>query len=171
MTFVAGPPFLAVGPCGASQRAAWQAAGWRVVDGWIAPLEPWSLDGFVFVGRVGDRESTTAAVEVGARGAALAIVEVADEWCDALFDDLLRLGFDAPHAAGGDDADGGTDGDPPWAALLDALATGAPVAQAARQCHLSLRSAYRRLADARAELEVGSTTAAVVAWQRRRRQT
>ena len=161
-------PFLAVGPCGPGQRAAWQAEGRAIVVGWVVPPEPWSLHGFVFVGGVTDRESTAAAVEVGARGAALAVTEVAGEWCDVLFDDLLRLGFDPPSAAGAKaPLDGGTE--PAWAALLDALAAGAPVAQAARNCHLSLRSAYRRLAEARAALAVGSTTAAVVAWQRRRR--
>jgi DNA-binding CsgD family transcriptional regulator len=52
--------------------------------------------------------------------------------------------------------------------LLDLLATGHSIAEAARMRYLSLRTANRRVADARAALGVSTTRAAVLAYQRLR---
>ena len=51
--------------------------------------------------------------------------------------------------------------DPVAVQVLDLLASGVTVADAARRLHLSTRSAHRRLAAARAALGVDSTTEAV----------
>ena len=53
--------------------------------------------------------------------------------------------------------------------LLDALATGLSVRQAAADLYLSGRTAQRRLASARVALGVSTTREAVVAWTRRSR--
>jgi DNA-binding NarL/FixJ family response regulator len=50
------------------------------------------------------------------------------------------------------------------AALLDALAQGRLVAQAARDAHVSLRTAHRRLREARDTLGAATTAEAVARW-------
>ena len=52
--------------------------------------------------------------------------------------------------------------------ILDLLADGASIAQAARQLYLSLRTANRRVAAARDALGVASTREAVLAYARLR---
>jgi len=53
---------------------------------------------------------------------------------------------------------------PDWAPLLDALAAGESVQEAARRCYVSLRTAHRRLAQAREHFGVTSNAAAVAQW-------
>jgi DNA-binding NarL/FixJ family response regulator len=60
-----------------------------------------------------------------------------------------------------DDADGLDD---TAATLLDALARGRLVAQAARDAHVSLRTAHRRLSEAREALGAATTAEAVARW-------
>jgi hypothetical protein len=160
------PAFLHLGPVDGATRQRWKQAGLVVLDGFAVDVAPWSLERVVCVGRVADRTALGDALEAASRGASLAVV-VADELADDLFDDALRLGLEpvtpvAPAEEANDRED--------WMALLEALAEGATVAQAARACHLSLRSAYRRIDEARRVLGVASTTAAVVAWQTRKAQ-
>lgn len=153
-------PFLYLGAPPPVVVRHWTASGWRIVDGFTDGTG--RLDGVVCVGRVDDPAAAADAVEAAARGAAIA-VEGDDGCLDVVVDDAVRLGLQpAPEP---DDRPPVTAGDE-WGPLLERLAAGESVADAARSCHLSLRSAYRRLADARAAYGVSSNTAAVVAWQR-----
>ncbi|MEJ7651126.1 MAG: hypothetical protein WKF57_19100 [Nakamurella sp.] len=175
-------PFLRVGAVEPGIRQAWRAAGLTVLDGFGSRVSRWSLERHVCVGHIGDHTALADAVEAADRGACLAVT-VSDALADALFDDAARAGLragDGPTPSG----DGGSvsrfvavrarpdppaDPRPEWVVLLELLADGTSVAQAARSCHISLRSAYRRLETARTTLGVASTTAAVVEWRSRSR--
>ena len=62
------------------------------------------------------------------------------------------------------DPERGVELDPAGAALLSALAGGLPVTAAARVGHMSLRTAHRRLSDARDALGAATTAEAVACW-------
>lgn len=129
-------------------------------DGFEFRDEPWSLSGLVCIGRIEDGQSHSAALDAVQRGCDL-IVAVSAARRAAFVDDLDRLGVSygpASHA----------DHPPEWTDLLNELAGGASIGEAARRCHMSRRTAYRRLAQARLELGAGSTTEAVAVWMRRR---
>lgn len=152
-------PFLYLGAPPPVVVEHWTASGWRIRDGFTVDGEP--LDGVVCIGRVEDAAGVADVVEAAARGAAIA-VEGDDQLLDLVADDAVRLDLEPapepghPPAAAADE----------WAPLLERLAAGDSVANAARSCHLSLRTAYRRLAAARTAYGVPSNTAAIVAWQR-----
>lgn len=155
------PPFLFIGTPSPVAVRHWADSGWRIVEGFTHDATG-RLDGVVCIGRVDDRAAAADAVEAAARGAAIAVD--GDDGClDVVVDDAVRLGLE-PAAVPPDTP--GAAADDEWAPLLERLAAGESVADAARACHVSLRSAYRRLADARAAYGVSSNTAAVVAWQR-----
>lgn len=80
---------------------------------------------------------------------------------DRLCDDLRRLGH-LDHRVGS-----GPVLSQDQHALLTLLAGGASLGGAARELHLSRRTADRRLARARDVLGAGSTPEALAAWQRR----
>lgn len=176
-------PFLSIGIVDRQTRQRWRADGLTVVDGFARDVPGWSLARHVCVGHVNDSPSLADSIEAASRGASLAVT-VTDAFADELFDDALRAGLRAaddvlpgkPRGAepGSEHSRPVAGADPPpttitpeWAPLLELLADGMSVAQAARSCHLSLRSAYRRLDTARTSLGVTSTTAAVVAWRSR----
>ena len=83
---------------------------------------------------------------------------------DRLVDDLRRLGQD--HRTGEPDAGRGLT--PDERRLLDGLADGKTLGEAAAELHLSRRTADRRLASARRKLGVDTTAEAVVAHARER---
>ncbi len=128
----------------------------RAVVGFSLPAEPWTVKAVVCVGDIADLTQLADAFEVALRGADL-LVEVAPALVEALADQAIRAGLQLwkPPAEAIR---------PEWAGLLDALAGGASIAQAARGCHMSPRSAYRRLEDARRALGASTTTAAVTRW-------
>lgn len=121
------------------------------------PDAPFRLDGEVVVGEVGDDASHLAALDAARRGADV-IADVVPDRLAAFVEDVDRLGiaFWQPNV-------GATTG-VEWPPLLDQLAAGATIEQAARRCNLSLRSAHRRLAEARLVLGVSTTAAAVARW-------
>jgi DNA-binding NarL/FixJ family response regulator len=144
--------------------------GWTARDGFALPEGAWDVTAarLVLHGRVGDPETLQLAVLAAARGAG--IVAVADVTTDigrALVDDLSRLG----DVARGTDTGAPTTADlvPEQRALLDRLAGGDTIAAAAAAEFLSLRTANRRIAEARALFGVRTTREAVLAYLRQRR--
>lgn len=155
--------------------------GWSVREGFALPDPAWDVSGdrLVLHGRIGDHDTLQLAVLAAARGAGIVAV------CDpttavgrALIDDLSRVGpvqtgaappvHPAAPATAGDTA-------PAVAlvaeqrALLDRLAAGDTIAAAAAAEFLSLRTANRRIAEARALFGVRTTREAVLAYLRQHR--
>lgn len=132
--------------------------GWAHRTGFTLPARPLDLSGrrWACVGTIDDRATARAAVDALERGVALVVAITLDRPERlALREDLERLGdLTAPadrHLLDDDQRD-----------LLARLADGATVAEAARAVGMSLRTANRRLADARARLGVTTTVEAVV---------
>jgi len=157
-------------------------AGWTTREGFALPETSWDVSGakLVLFGRVADGDTAELAVHAAARGAGL--VAIADTGSDvgrALLADLARVGPvstdpDAPvagetsePAAGG----GGPQLAPEQRALLERLAGGETIAAAAAAEFLSLRTANRRIAEAREVLGVRTTREAVLAYLRIRRES
>jgi hypothetical protein len=148
--------FARFGPVAAADLRAWRSERRLIVDGFDAGG---ATADAVCIGVIDDDRAAAAALDAAVAGASLAVVGGAG-YLDALVDDLARLGVEI---CWGDDTVDADPVDDEWSILLERLAAGASVAQAARACHMSLRSAYRRLALARTVLGVSSNTAAVVA--------
>ena len=157
-------PFL-VGELDDELRRHLARGGRRVVHGWCPEEDGWALDGVVCVGAVSGPEELADALDAAARGAGLVVTHLDDRIADAFFDDCRRLGL-RPHDPRREAGAGGSD-EPEWAPLLEALADGASLEEAARRCFVSRRTAYRRLQEACAALGAASNTAAVVEWRRR----
>ena len=121
------------------------------------PDLPWSLAGVLCVGAVVDEAMHSASLDAALRSADV-VVELEPGRVAAFLEDVRRLGVTVWSSA----ASGMQVSD--WGPLLDALATGATTEEAAGRCHLSLRSAHRRLAVARSVLGVATTAAAVARW-------
>jgi hypothetical protein len=150
-------------------------AGWSTRDGFALPEAEWDLTQAraVLFGRVPDLETARLVLLAAARGAGVvAVIDAAGEVGRALLADLDRLG---PVYR---DPDAGAESDPgPVAAplipeqraLLERLANGETIAAAAAAEFLSLRTANRRIAQARAALGVRTTREAVLAYLRQRR--
>jgi hypothetical protein len=104
---------------------------------------------------VDDQASFAVAVALVLDGVALEL-DVADEALAAdVYDELRRV---VPIRVVGADDPAGLDAD--QRRLLDLVARGATVREAAARSNLSLRTAYRRLAEARAHLGVDTNLAA-----------
>jgi DNA-binding NarL/FixJ family response regulator len=145
--------------------------GWVARDGFALPDPTWDVTGnrLVLHGRVPDRDALQLAVLAAARGAGIvAICDAESALGRALVDDLSRLG--TVHQSATADADGGKIADlvPEQRALLDRLASGDTIAAAAAAEFLSLRTANRRIAEARALFGVRTTREAVLAYLRQR---
>ncbi len=149
--------------------------GWTVREGFALPALSWDVTSarLILHGRAGDAETVQLIVLAAARGAGIvAICEIESQLGRALVDDLARLGpVDQGVVAGSpaDPADRVADLVPEQRALLDRLAAGDTIAAAAAAEFLSLRTANRRIAEARAQLGVRSTREAVLAYLRQRR--
>jgi hypothetical protein len=150
--------------------------GWIPREGFALPDPAWDVTGarLVLHGRVADRENLQLAVLAAARGAGIVAVCDADTPVGrALIDDLSRLG--AVHLGPGGQPAPADAGDtvaelvPEQRALLDRLAAGDTIAAAAAAEFLSLRTANRRIAEARALFGVRTTREAVLAYLRQRR--
>jgi hypothetical protein len=132
----------------------------------------------VLFGRVGDADNAELAVFAAARGAGVvAIADVATDVGRALLADLTRIGPvstdpDAPFAGETNDSAAGSGPQllPEQRALLERLANGETIAAAAAAEFLSLRTANRRIAEARDVLGVRTTREAVLAYLRLRRE-
>lgn len=131
----------------------------HVVRGWHA-----MDDAAVRAGPVRDEGDAAEALLTAVGGAGVVVHALADrEVIDRLVDDLRRLGpvdhrTDEPAAGPGLTVD--------ERLLLDALANGTTLGEAAAELHLSRRTADRRLAAAREKLGVATTAEAVVAYAR-----
>jgi DNA-binding NarL/FixJ family response regulator len=156
--------------------------GWRVVNGFSPPQAPWDLAParVVTVGVVDGPAAAEAALLCAVRGAGLiAAVDQERAWAPSFLADLERLappmppysaGAGQPAGAGPGSAQGQRSGalTAEQRDLLDLLAAGHSIAQAARMRYLSLRTANRRVAEARTALGVATTREAVLAYLRLR---
>lgn len=139
-----------------------RSAGWRILPGFDLP--PGSLSDVVLAGPVRTANDAGQVVLAAVAGAGLIAHAAADrDVIDLLCDDLRRFGR-LDHRVGED----------PAAALsaeergvLEMLARGLTLGQAANRLHLSRRSADRRLASARQCLGAAHSGEAVIAYRER----
>jgi DNA-binding NarL/FixJ family response regulator len=147
--------------------------GWTLRQGFALPDAAWDVapGRLVLHGRVTDPDSLQLAVLAAARGAGIvAICDTDTPIGRALVDDLARLGpVNHGAATTTDGHDAVADLVPEQRALLDRLASGDTIAAAAAAEFLSLRTANRRIAEARALFGVRTTREAVLAYLRQRR--
>ncbi|WP_430782374.1 LuxR family transcriptional regulator [Actinoplanes sp. G11-F43] len=146
--------------------------GWTTRAGFALPDPAWDVGAarLVLHGRIGDddTESAQLAVLAAARGAGVvAVCDAESPAGRALIDDLSRLG---PVNRGVDGSDVIANLIPEQRALLDRLAAGDTIAAAAAAEFLSLRTANRRIAEARALFGVRTTREAVLAYLRQRQR-
>ncbi|SDS95237.1 LuxR family transcriptional regulator [Actinoplanes derwentensis] len=146
--------------------------GWTARAGFALPDPTWDVGAahLVLHGRIGDddTESAQLAVLAAARGAGVvAVCDTESAAGRALIDDLSRLG---PVNQGVDGGDPLANLIPEQRALLDRLAAGDTIAAAAAAEFLSLRTANRRIAEARALFGVRTTREAVLAYLRQRQR-
>lgn len=147
--------------------------GWVARDGFALPDPAWDVTGnrLVLHGRITDAETLQLAVLAAARGAGVvAICDTESALGRALVDDLSRLGQvrQGVETADNNGTDTVADLVPEQRALLDRLAAGDTIAAAAAAEFLSLRTANRRIAEARALFGVRTTREAVLAYLRQR---
>ncbi|MEN3309152.1 MAG: hypothetical protein V7603_5354 [Micromonosporaceae bacterium] len=155
-------------------------AGWHTREGFALAESAWDVGAarLVLYGRVADLDTAELAVHAAARGAGVvAIVDPATDAGRALLSDLSRLGpvtrdpdADVESQERGD-GEGGVVALllPEQRALLDRLANGETIAAAAAAEYLSLRTANRRIAQARDALGVRTTREAVLTYLRQRK--
>ena len=145
--------------------------GWSTREGFALPDPAWDVAParLVLHGRVADQHTAQLAVLAAARGAGIvAVVDTESPVGRALVDDLARLG-PVNHGATPETGNAAADLVPVQRALLDRLAAGDTIAAAAAAEFLSLRTANRRIAEARALFGVRTTREAVLAYLRQRR--
>jgi DNA-binding NarL/FixJ family response regulator len=154
-------------------------AGWHTREGFALTDSGWDVRAarLVLFGRITDVDTAELALLAAARGAGVvAITDTGTDTGRALLADLARIGpvvtdSDAdPAATGGPHAGGGPQLAPEQRALLERLANGETIAAAAQAEFLSLRTANRRIAEAREVLGVRTTREAVLAYLRLRRE-
>ncbi|GAA5180975.1 hypothetical protein GCM10023322_14540 [Rugosimonospora acidiphila] len=154
-------------------------AGWRTREGFVLaePACDLTVMRLVLYGRVADLDTAQLAVAAASRGAGVvAIADITSEVGRALLADLGRLGpvIRDPEADVGNGESilavpEPTSLLPEQRALLERLANGETIAAAAAAEYLSLRTANRRIAQARQTLGVRTTREAVLAFLRQRR--
>jgi DNA-binding NarL/FixJ family response regulator len=152
-------------------------AGWHTREGFALTENSWDVadQKVVLYGRVGDLDTAELAVHAAARGAGVvAIADPGTEVGRALLADLSRLGPvtrdpEAEVSIGTDEGESDSPLLPEQRALLERLANGETIAAAAAAEFLSLRTANRRIAQAREALGVRTTREAVLAYLRQRR--
>jgi DNA-binding CsgD family transcriptional regulator len=144
--------------------------GWTARSGFALPDPSWDVGAahIVLHGRIGDDDTETAALAVLAAARGAGVVAICDPESPAgraLVDDLGRIGT---VQRGTDGADPVASLIPEQRALLDRLAAGDTIAAAAAAEFLSLRTANRRIAEARTLFGVRTTREAVLAYLRQR---
>ncbi len=148
--------------------------GWRTREGFALPESTWDVteQRLLLYGRVPDMDTAALAVLAAARGAGVvAICDVDSDTGRALLADLARIGPVSRDP--GEDVTAPSDDLPltdEQRALLDRLAAGESIVAAAEAEFLSLRTANRRIAQARAALGVRTTREAVLAYLRHTRR-
>jgi hypothetical protein len=151
--------------------------GWTTREGFALTERDWDVSQakLVLFGRVADADTAELALLAAARGAGVvAIADLTGEIGRALLADLVRIGpvaTDPDVEYGAEDAGdpAGSQLAPEQRALLERLANGETIAAAAAAEFLSLRTANRRIAEARDALGVRTTREAVLAYLRMRR--
>jgi DNA-binding NarL/FixJ family response regulator len=151
--------------------------GWHTREGFALTETAWDVSDqkLVLYGRVADLDTAELAVHAAARGAGvIAITDTRTDVGRALLADLTRLGPvtrdpEAEIGTGEEQPDGDSPLLPEQRALLERLANGETIAAAAAAEFLSLRTANRRIAQAREALGVRTTREAVLAYLRQRR--
>lgn len=144
--------------------------GWTPHEGFGLPSEPWWLGParLVAVGSVSSQQAAEAALECVVRGVGLVVdLDPAAPWAVTFRGDVQR----AVHAQPGDEPAEPPPGMPlsqEQRELLELVAAGHSLAQAARLRFLSLRTANRRVTEARELLGVATNREAVVAYVRLR---
>jgi hypothetical protein len=143
--------------------------GWTTREGFALPEAGWDVtgDNLVLFGRVPDLDTVQLVVLAAARGAGVvAIADAAGETGRALLADLSRLGPVRRDTETPAVEEAGTVEQlaPEQRALLERLANGETIAAAAASEFMSLRTANRRIAEARKLLGVRSTREAVMAY-------
>lgn len=135
-----------------------ERGGAHVVDGW-------RNDGSVVcAGAVLDARDAAEALLAAVAGAGLVVhAQAGRDVIDRLVDDLRRFG---PVDHRTSEPEPGPALTPDEVRLLDRLAEGKTLGEAAAELHLSRRTADRRLASARRKLGVATTAEAVVAYVR-----
>jgi hypothetical protein len=144
--------------------------GWTIREGFALPDPAWDVTAakLVLHGRVTDHDTLQLAVLAAARGAGIvAVCDTESALGRALVDDLTRLG-PLHHGVAPEFGDPVAELVPEQRALLDRLAGGDTIAAAAAAEFLSLRTANRRIAEARALFGVRTTREAVLAYLRQR---
>lgn len=137
-------------------------AGFVILRGWQLPSLPWDLveSGLVCAGTIESESDVAACVLAAARGAGVVVAARRGmSLTAALVEDLRRIGHvevkersarTGLRRLGADQR-----------RLLELLADGSTVLDAARVAHISPRTAHRRLAEARAALGVRTTAEGV----------
>jgi DNA-binding CsgD family transcriptional regulator len=151
-------------------------SGWQTREGFALADAAWDMTDarLVLFGRVPDMDTVQLVILAAARGAGVvAIVDSASDPGRALVGDLTRLGpvHRDPEAEPDTPAGAGTAMAqliPEQRALLERLAAGETIAAAAAAEFLSLRTANRRIAQAREVFGVRTTREAVLAYLRQR---
>jgi DNA-binding NarL/FixJ family response regulator len=153
-------------------------AGWNTREGFALPEAGWDVTAarLVLFGRVPDIDTAELALLAAARGAGVvAIADTTSDTGQALLADLARIGLVStdPDVDDEQQTPAGADARPQLApeqrALLERLANGETIAAAAAAEFLSLRTANRRIAEAREALGVRTTREAVLAFLRIRK--
>jgi hypothetical protein len=152
-------------------------AGWSTREGFALTDQAWDVSEarLALYGRVAEADTAELALLAAARGAGIvAICDTGGDIGRALLADLARIGpvSTDPDADLGTtpEPDGGPQLAPEQRALLERLAGGETIAAAAAAEFLSLRTANRRIAEAREALGVRTTREAVLAYLRIRRE-
>lgn len=166
---MSAPPYVLVelGADLARPAAELGRQGWRVHRGLVPPDDPWDLGParVVVVGPLPDLAAAQAALLCAVRGAGLVVgLDPAAPWAAGFRADLRSLAPAEQPAAE-------PAGDPlttDQRDMLELLAAGNSIAHAARLRFLSLRTANRRVAEARDALGVATTREAVLAYVRLR---
>lgn len=166
----------AVDATGVLRRLA--RAGWHTREGFALPEGAWDVTAakLVLFGRVADTDTAELALLAAARGAGIvAIADATGPVGRALLADLARIGAvrtdPDPEPQSAPAGEARPQLAPEQRALLERLANGETIAAAAQAEFLSLRTANRRIAEAREVLGVRTTREAVLAYLRLRQQT
>jgi DNA-binding CsgD family transcriptional regulator len=147
----------------AAARRELEAEGFQICDGFAIPHEPWALrnERLVLCGGVIDWVTLARVLLAAARGAGvIAYAPEEGPILAALVEDLRRLG--PVWLRGFGDADAIEPLRHEERELLERLAAGASLKEAAEKLYLSRRTAQRRLARAREALGVRTTAEALV---------
>lgn len=138
-----------------------ETGGWAISKGFRLPMADWLVGGVVCVGAVTSATDAALAVLAAVRGAGLVVsVSAREEVIELLVDDLWRIG-PVDYWPGNESGPLRSLTVEQWC-LLELLARGRTLTEAAGILHLSRRTADRKLAAARVSLGAKSTAEAVL---------